>query len=80
MPDVLYRINPADEPTWVGGGWDDFAHRNTAPELAGRQVLGRWWEFVSDTQTRALDRAVIARVRAGTPVEFPLRCAPPAGD
>jgi hypothetical protein len=76
--DVVYVLGPTDDLVEVGGGWDDFARREGAPGLADGRVLGQsLWAFVRDRTTRTLYRDLLARVRSGRVVEFPLRCDSP---
>jgi hypothetical protein len=76
--DVVYLVDAADRLTGFGGGWDSSALRS-GPRLPDHGVLGRpLWDFVSDPGTVEVYRAVLARVRAGRVVTFPLRCDAPS--
>lgn len=63
----------------VGAGWNGFAHRNGAPQLADPGPLDRPLDgFIQDPSTRQLyDRLFEAARRSGRPVSVPFRCDAP---
>lgn len=47
-----YVLNAADQITSVGDGWDEFAIKNSAPDVVAKNVIGRrYWEFISGKET-----------------------------
>jgi hypothetical protein len=63
---VEYRINAQDQLVDPSEDWTRFALENAAPHLVANQVLGRsLWEFISDTATQMLYKALLTKVRSG---------------
>ena len=71
-----YEVDRADLIRAVGGGWDEFARENDAPELVQARVIGRHlWDYVSDHTTKMLLRRLLSEVRDHErEVQIPFRC------
>ncbi|MDX6769184.1 MAG: hypothetical protein SF051_06600 [Elusimicrobiota bacterium] len=76
--DVVYHVDARDELVFVNPQWDRFASENDGQAFLSHLVLGRpLWDFIADITTRQLYRDMLARVRAGRALTFPLRCDSP---
>ncbi len=74
----LYRIDREDRITHVNSAWLSFAEENWNIDL-GRGVLQRpIWDFIADTETRHIFRAMLAKVRESRrTISVPFRCDSP---
>jgi hypothetical protein len=79
MKQYIYRINKADQITYVNSDWLDFARESDAYELTESSVLGTSiWDFVSGADTRLLYESIFSRLRANNnEVIIPFRCDSP---
>jgi hypothetical protein len=70
---MVYWINDADEIVFVGGGWDDFARKNGAPDLSSDHIIGKYfWDFIGGA-AKHLYRQIVANVRRGRPARIEYR-------
>lgn len=78
MTQVCYTIDHDDRIVSVNAQWNEFALANDAPELLSQGVVNRpIWDFISDLETTAFYREMIAKVRRQVAVEFNYRCDSP---
>jgi hypothetical protein len=79
--EVAYEIDAEGRIVGHGDGWDEFARRNDAPDLADpvhRDDPIVLWNSIADDTTRLLWRTLIDHVRdRGEPFEVRYRCDAP---
>ncbi|MDJ0786335.1 MAG: hypothetical protein QNK05_05975 [Myxococcota bacterium] len=76
---LSYAIDGSDLLADLGVGWDEFALRNDAPELAAERVVGLpIWGFIHGEETREVYRRLFEWVRASDArIAVPFRCDSP---
>ncbi len=75
---LSYTLDASDRIVEIDGGWDAFAVANGCPELTRAAVRGRdLFDFVTGAEARELTRLLLARTRAGSPVDVGFRCDAP---
>ncbi len=75
---VVYLINERDEIAFVNREWDRSAAANAGENLVAKRIVSRsLWDFISDDTTQQIYRDVLARVRSGRRMRFPIRCDSP---
>lgn len=77
--DIVYWLDAKDKICFVNEAYDRFAAANGGPAVASPAVLHQSiWNYITDSTTRQIYRNMLARVRAGRPIEFRIRCDSPA--
>lgn len=63
----------------IGGGWNEFAEENGAPQLTSESVVGHsLWDYISDPATKHFYSNALKRVlKSGRPVSMAYRCDAP---
>lgn len=80
LPDILEYVVRRDRTVEeIRGPWDESARRDQAPNLTAASVVGhRLDDFLTDTGTRGIYRALIEHVLSGGgPMRFRYRCDAP---
>lgn len=79
MPPIIFQIDAFDAIIYTSDAWDSFCLANDGPAAASASVVGRsMWDFIADSSTRALYRALTDQVRSeNITVKFPYRCDSP---
>jgi hypothetical protein len=77
---AAYAIDRDDRIVWTDEGFAELAREHGRPDLAEAAVGRPLIDFVTGERPRELQRALIARARAGTPgpIELRYRCDSPA--
>lgn len=76
--DCWYKLNSRDEIIEVDEGWQQTAIFSGAENLLAEKVLNRsLWDFITDPTSVYLYREILEKIRAGTNLEFQIRCDTP---
>jgi len=75
---IIYRIDAEDRIIECNDAWSRFARANDGESTLPDWVIGKTlWELVCDPTLSELYRRMIAKARAGLPVQFRCRCDAP---